>query len=99
MGSLQQQSMATSVYRSAVAIAFTGDELGGNVAGRDALMGATSQAFRNAKKKKKKKRHWLLAQQYLMGLSWVIVKLVKESVRPSKIILEVSVFRGHLRDS
>lgn len=52
MGSLQQQSMATSVYRSAVAIAFTGDELGGNVAGRDALMGATSQAFRNAKKKK-----------------------------------------------
>ena len=56
MGSLQQQSMATSVYRSAVAIAFTGDELGGNVAGRDALMGATSQAFRNAKKKKKKKK-------------------------------------------
>lgn len=40
--------------QSVVAIAFTGDELGGNVAGRDALMGATSQAFRNAKKKKKK---------------------------------------------
>lgn len=38
------------MYRSAVAVAFTGDELGGNVVGRDALVGATSQAFRNAKK-------------------------------------------------
>lgn len=38
------------MYRSVVAIAFTGDELGGDVAGRDALVDAISQAFRNAKK-------------------------------------------------
>lgn len=48
---------------------------------------------------KKKKRHWLWAQQYLMVLSWVIDTLEKDSVRPSKLSVEVSVFRGHLRDS